>query len=52
MVIDFFGWHSIYKMFNHPFYTVNPLLSPPGANVFQALLRGGGGLKKRAGGLI
>ena len=40
-------------MFNHPFYTVNPLLSPPGANFFKALLRGGGGgLKKRAGGLI
>ena len=39
-------------MFNHPFYTVNPLLSPPGANVFQTLLRGGGGLKKRAGGLF
>ena len=37
-------------MFNHPFYTVNPLLSPPGANFFQALLRGGGGVKKRAGG--
>ena len=36
-------------MFNHPFYTVNPLLSPPGANFFQALLRGGG-VKKRAGG--
>ena len=36
-------------------YTVNPLLSPPGAYLFQALLRGGlnreGGLK-REGGLI
>ena len=38
-------------MFSHPFYTVNPLLSPPGANVsVQALLRGGGGLKKEGGG--
>ena len=41
-------------MFSHPFYTVNPLLSPPGANVsVQALLRGGGGggLKKGGGGV-
>ena len=37
-------------MFNHPFYTVNPLLSPPGVNFFQALLRGGGGLEKEDGG--
>ena len=34
-------------------YTVNPLLSPPGAYFFQALLRGGlierGGLKEKGG---
>ena len=36
-------------MFNHPFYTVNPLLSPPGGYFFQALLRGGGGGKKEVG---
>ena len=36
--------------------TVNPLLSPPGAYFFQALLRGGlierGGLKSERGGLF